>query len=113
MGKVSGEVIGTELVFRVKSLFHQIVGPGGEHFPMFGSIVGIAFYCSNGSCKNQHVSTLFHRHIASVYLAVGKRISTQIMGGEGLGPFTAFTIMEDTVHHALLQFRIINQIEGS
>lgn len=80
---------------------------------MFGSIVGIAFYCSNGSCKNQHVSTLFHRHIASVYLAVGKRISTQIMGGEGLGPFTAFTIMEDTVHHALLQFRIINQIEGA
>ena len=35
------------------------------------------------------------------------------MGGEGLGPFAAFTIMEDTVHHAFLQFRIIDQIEGS
>lgn len=72
MRKVSGEVIGTELVFRVKSLFHQIVCPSGEHFPMFGSIVGIAFYGSNGSCKNQHVSTLFHRHIASVDLPLAR-----------------------------------------
>ena len=65
------------------------------------------------SRKNQHVSTLLNRHIASVNLSVGKRIGTQIMGGEGLGPFAAFTIMEDTVHHAFLQFRIIDQIEGS
>ena len=113
MGKVSGEVIGTELVLRIESLFHQIVGPGGEHFPMFGRIAGIALYGSNGSRKNQHVSTLLNRHITSVNLSVGKRIGTQIMGGEGLSPFATFTIMEDTVHHAFLQFRIIDQIEGS
>ena len=85
VSKVSGKVIGTKLVFRIETVFYQVICPGSQRFPMFLRVVGISFYSSNHSSQYNHITRFFDWHIAAVSLAVCQRISTYIMSSAPLG----------------------------
>ena len=100
MGQVSGKIIRTQLIFRIKSLFQQIISPNTQRLPMFTSIIRITFAQSDGSCQNQHIPTFFDRHIERICLPVGMRIGSDIMGGKRLVPSSAFAVMENRIQHS-------------
>ena len=111
--KVSGKVIRTELVLRVKTVLNQIIRPGCQSFPMLLCVVSISFYSSNRCSKDYHIAGFFDRHIASVSLTVSQRICTYVVSSKRFGPFSAFTIIEDMVHGSFHQFRIVKQKQRS
>ena len=107
VSEVSGKVIRTKLVLRIKTILYQIIRPGCQSFPMLLCVVGISFYSSNRCSKDYHIARFFDWHIASVSLAVSQRICTYVVSSKRFGPFSAFTIIEDMVHGSFHQFRIV------
>ena len=103
------EVICTELVCRVKSEFNQIVCPCGKSLPVLLRIGSVILHIAYRSREDNHVPGLFNRHVASVYLSVGKRVCPDVMGCERLGPFPALRIVEDVVHHRFRKLRVVVQ----
>ena len=109
MSKMPGEVICTELIFRIKTELRKVVCPDGHHIPMFAGIRRRIFKEAYRSRTYEHVPSLFHRHILRIGLPVGKRIGSHIMGWEGLGPTSTLTVVEDMVHKSSGEFCIVFQ----
>ena len=124
---VSGKVVGTELRFRVLSIFDKIVGPSAQQTDV-GLIepFRIALYAAYSRCEDEQVAALLDRHIPSessvgirscdaVSLSVGMRISAQVVGSE-VGespPQGILAVVEHRAHHRLLQIRVVTKEERS
>ncbi|MPN13588.1 hypothetical protein SDC9_160910 [bioreactor metagenome] len=94
MGKMTGKIIGTQLVVRIQPFFHQVIGPGSKYLPMFCRIIGVSFHLGNSGGQDKHIPRFLHRHISPISLSVGKRIRPHIMCRKGFRPFSTFTVIE-------------------
>ena len=109
MREVSREVVRTELMGRVKPVFNQVIGPGGQHLPVVSRVIGLPLYRRDGCRQDQHVTRLLHRHICPVGLPVRDGIGSHVVRGEGFGPPPALAVIEDVVEQPFRQLRVIDQ----
>ena len=113
MGPVSCEVVGTELVLRILSVLNEIICPGCYNIPVFVNIGRAVLKFAYHRRKSYHITRFLQRHVTAVNLSVGDRICSEIVCCERLCPASCVTVLEDTCHHAFLQFRIVEQEERS
>src|ERR1700753_1939410 len=93
MGKMTGEIVGTELIFRIETVGLQIVCPLGQLRPILLSEMPIALCTTKRIHKDQHVSALLNGHLiffgqfpSTVHLSISERIRAQIMRRERPAP---------------------------
>ncbi len=91
--EVPGEVVGAKLVFRIKSLVLEILRPLLQLRPIKPGEVGVAFHLRDGRHQDQQVAAFLDGHLvvlaafaAAIDLAVGLRVSAEVVRREGKRP---------------------------
>ena len=107
MSEMTGEIIRTQLIFRIKTKFTKIVCPHRHHFPMFLGILRTVLISTHCCCSYQHVSCFLNRHIIRIGLTICQRVGSHIMSWERFIPSTTFAIMENMIHQCSCKFCII------
>ena len=110
---MTGEIISTKLLCRIKTKLGKIIYPGRKCIPVLGRIISITLYLRESRTKNNHVATFFHGHVGPISHSICKRIFTHIMRRERLGPLSAFAIIENRVKKSFHKFGIVEEEHGS
>ena len=113
VSEMSGEIIRAELVFRIVSFFHQVIGPRFQRFPVLADERRIVMELDQCGGEDQHISALLHRHLiflhlftASIDLSVCERIGSEIMRSKRELPEPGLRIIQNRNQHPLQQFRL-------
>ncbi len=79
VGEVAGEVVGAELVFRIETLFREVVRPLGKNGPVLVGEFCVAFDLGDGGDEEEHVAAFLDGHLvalgfltATIDLAIGE-----------------------------------------
>ena len=107
-GDVAGEIVGGELVARIKAVVLEIVGPLGERRPVRLGEIGVAFDLGERGHHAEHVAGFFDGHAAvriaaAVNLAGGVRVGAQIVRGRVMLPARAGRVIHQRAKAGLEQ----------
>ena len=103
-----GEIVGTELGSRVHAVADQVNRPLSELSVVAADEFTAVAEFEQSSGQKQHVAAFFDRHLrfrVAVVLAVGQRISAEIMRGEITFPAPRFEKLKYRDQHGFEQLR--------
>ena len=108
---VTGKVVGAELFGRVLTVLCQIVCPGSDDVPILVDIGRAGILSAQFGSEDEHVASLFDRHVGTIDLSVGDGVGAQVVGSKRFCPAPAIGIVENGRHHGFLQFRVVAEKE--
>ena len=108
--EMAGEVVGAELVLRVKALGLEVLGPLLQHRPILLAKIGIALDLRQRGQQHQHVAGLLDRHLvlfgaltAAIDLAIGQRVSAEVVRRKRPPPARRSRVIHNRHEHGLRQ----------
>src|SRR5271166_4285250 len=118
--KMTGEVVGGELVGRVQTLVFQILRPFLELWPVLPCEVPVAQFVLHGGNKDEQVSALLDGHLvvlgafaAAIHLAVGQRIGAEVVRRKGPLPAWEGCVLHDRLELCFKERGIEEEEKGS